>query len=79
VGGVLRLGFLRPLKRPQGGLKQASRPTIEYGSATWPPRIVLAALSIAFGIAVLGAAVTTVRQLDLLTWHSADGQSRAAI
>ena len=32
------------------------------------PRIVLAALSIAFGIAVLGAAVTTVRQLDLLTW-----------
>jgi hypothetical protein len=36
LGGVLRLGFLRPLKRPQGGLKQASRPTIEYGSATWP-------------------------------------------
>jgi hypothetical protein len=43
------------------------------------PRIVLAALSIAFGIAVLGAAVTTIRQLDLLTWHSAEGQSRAAI
>jgi hypothetical protein len=41
------------------------------------PRIVLAALSIAFGIAVVGAAVTTVRQLNLQTWHSADGQSRA--
>jgi hypothetical protein len=43
------------------------------------PRIVLAALSIAFGIAVVGATVTTVRQLNLQTWHSADGQSHAAI
>jgi hypothetical protein len=43
------------------------------------PRIVLAVLSIAFGIAVVGAAVTTVRQLNLQTWHSAGGQSRAAI
>jgi hypothetical protein len=43
------------------------------------PRIVLAALSIAFGIAVVGAAVTTVRQLNLQSWHSADGQSHAAI
>jgi hypothetical protein len=42
------------------------------------PRIVLAALSIAFGIAVVGAVVTTVRQLNLQTWHSADGQSYAA-
>ena len=43
------------------------------------PRIVLAALSIAFGIAVVGAAVTTVRQLNLPSWHSADGRSHAAI
>jgi hypothetical protein len=38
------------------------------------PRIVLAALSTGFGIAVVGASVTTVRQLELQTWHSADGQ-----
>ena len=43
------------------------------------PPIVLAALSIAFGIAVVGAAVTTVRQLNLQSWHSTDGQSDAAI
>jgi len=43
------------------------------------PRIALVALAIAFGIAAAAATVTTVRQLDLLTWHSADGQSRAAI
>lgn len=42
------------------------------------PRVVLAALSIAFGFAVVGATVTTVRQLNLQTWHSADGLSRAA-
>jgi hypothetical protein len=36
------------------------------------PRIVLAALSIAFGIAVVGAAVTTVRQLNLQTSQTAD-------
>ncbi len=42
------------------------------------PRLVLAALSIAFGIAVIGATVTTVRQLNLQTWHSTDARSRAA-
>jgi hypothetical protein len=41
------------------------------------PRIVLAALSIAFGIAFVGATVTTVRQLKLQKWHSADAQSQA--
>jgi hypothetical protein len=41
------------------------------------PRIVLAALSIAFGIAPVGATVTTVRQLKLKAWHSADAQSQA--
>jgi hypothetical protein len=42
------------------------------------PRIVLMALSIAFGITVVGATVTAVRQLNLQTWQSADGQSHAA-
>jgi hypothetical protein len=32
------------------------------------PRIALAALSIAFGIADVGAAVTSVRQLNLQSW-----------
>ena len=42
------------------------------------PRIVLAALAMAFGIAAVAATVTTVRQLNRQTWHSADGQSYAA-
>ena len=42
------------------------------------PRIALVALAIAFGIAAVAATVNTVRQLNLQTWHSADGQSRAA-
>jgi hypothetical protein len=43
------------------------------------PRIVLATLPIAFGIAVVDATATTVRQLNLQTrWHSADGQYHAA-
>jgi hypothetical protein len=41
------------------------------------PRIVLAALSIAFGIALVGATVTTVRQLKLQKWHFADAQAEA--
>ena len=44
------------------------------------PRIALVALAIAFGIAAVAATVTTVRQLNLQPrWHSADGQSNAAI
>ncbi len=39
------------------------------------PRIALVALSIAFGVAFVGA---TVRQLNLQAWHSADGQHHAA-
>jgi hypothetical protein len=42
------------------------------------PRIVLAALAMAFVIAALAATVTTVRQLIRQTWHFADGQSYAA-
>jgi hypothetical protein len=42
------------------------------------PRIALVALAIAFGIATAAASVTTVRQLNLQTWHAADGQSHAA-
>jgi hypothetical protein len=42
------------------------------------PRIALVALAIAFGIAAVAATVTTVRQLNLQTWHSADGQSNVA-
>ena len=41
------------------------------------PPYVLASVSIAFGIAVVGTTVTTVRQL-LQVWHSAADQSRAA-
>jgi len=41
-------------------------------------RIVLAALAMAFVIAAVAATVTTVRQLNRQTWHSADGQSYAA-
>jgi hypothetical protein len=33
------------------------------------PRFVLAAISIAFAIAVVGATIATVRQLDQ-TWHA---------
>jgi hypothetical protein len=36
------------------------------------PRIVLAALAMAFVIAAVAATVTTVRQLIRQTWHSAD-------
>jgi hypothetical protein len=42
------------------------------------PRIALVALSIAFGVAFIGATVATVRQLNLQTWHSPDGQHHAA-
>jgi hypothetical protein len=42
------------------------------------PRIALVALAIVFGIAAVAATVTTVRQLNLQTWHSADGKSYAA-
>jgi hypothetical protein len=37
---------------------------LEHGSAQWPPRIALLALSIAFGVAVVGTTVTTVGQLN---------------
>jgi hypothetical protein len=33
------------------------------------PRIDLAALSIAFGIAVVSATVTTVKLIELQVWH----------
>jgi hypothetical protein len=36
------------------------------------PRFVIAAISIAFAIAVVGATITTVRQLDHRTWHASD-------
>lgn len=36
------------------------------------PRFVLAAILIAFAIAVAGATITTVRQLDKQTWHASD-------
>jgi hypothetical protein len=42
------------------------------------PRIVLAALAMAFVIAAVATTVTTFRQLNRQTWHSADGQSYAA-
>jgi hypothetical protein len=42
------------------------------------PRTALVALAIAFGIAAVAATVATVRQLNLQTLHSADGQSFAA-
>ncbi len=42
------------------------------------PHIALVALLIAFGVAFVGATVTTVRQLNLQAWHSADGQHHAA-
>jgi hypothetical protein len=42
------------------------------------PRIVLAALAMAFVIAAVAATVTTVRQFNRQTWHSTDGQSYAA-
>jgi hypothetical protein len=42
------------------------------------PRIAHVALAIVFGIAAVAATVTTVRQLNLQTWHSADGKSYAA-
>ena len=42
------------------------------------PRIVLAALAVAFVIAAGVATVTAVRQLNRQAWHSADGQSYAA-
>jgi hypothetical protein len=43
------------------------------------PRIVLTALAMAFAFAAVAATVTTVRQYNRQTWHSADGQSHAAI
>lgn len=43
------------------------------------PRIALVALAIASGIAAIAASLTTVRQLNLQTRHSFDGQSYAAI
>ena len=43
------------------------------------PRIALAALAMAFVIAAVAATVTTVRQFNRQAWHSADGQSYAAI
>jgi multisubunit Na+/H+ antiporter MnhC subunit len=43
------------------------------------PRIVLTALAIAFAFAAVAATVTTVRQYNRQAWHSADGQSHAAI
>jgi hypothetical protein len=43
------------------------------------PRIVLAALAMAFVFAAVAATVTTVRQYNRQAWHSADGQSHAAI
>jgi hypothetical protein len=42
------------------------------------PRIVLAALAMAFVITAVAATVTTVSQLNRQPWHSADGQSYAA-
>ena len=36
------------------------------------PRFALAAISIAFVIAVVCATITTVRQLDKQTWHASD-------
>ena len=36
------------------------------------PRFVLAVISIAFAIAVVGATITTIRQLDHRTWHTSD-------
>jgi hypothetical protein len=43
------------------------------------PRIVLAVLAMAFVFAAVAATVTTVRQSNRQAWHSADGQTYAAI
>ena len=42
------------------------------------PRLAFAALAIAFGIAVVGATVTTAKNLNLTKSHSAYGQSQVA-
>ena len=39
------------------------------------PRIVLSALAVAFVIAAVAATLTSVRQLNRQTWHSADRHS----
>jgi hypothetical protein len=45
------------------------------------PRFVLVAICAAFAMAVLCATITTVRQIDLQTWHSShqlpDGGERS--
>ena len=41
------------------------------------PRIVLAALAMAFVIAAVAATATAVRQLNRQTWHSVGGYSYA--
>ena len=69
----LCLGFLRPLKRPQ----EANKPSADDDMAA-RTRVSSTALSIAFGIAV-SVRLSPRQAIDLLTWHSADGQSRAAI
>jgi hypothetical protein len=57
-----------PLKRSQGGLKKSLGLRLNTGAPHGPAYRPCSA-SIAFGIAVVGAAVTTVRQLNLQTWH----------
>ncbi len=42
------------------------------------PRLAFAALAIAFGIAVVGATLTTETNLKQTRSHSADGQSQVA-
>jgi hypothetical protein len=76
---LLISGFHPPLKRPRERLNCPGRAAIERErECLMAPRIVVAAPSIAFGIAVVGATVRTVRQLKLQAWHAADGQSLAA-
>ena len=43
------------------------------------PRVVLAALAMAFVFAAVAATVTTVRQFNRQAWLSADGQSYVAM
>jgi hypothetical protein len=42
------------------------------------PRLAFAALAVAFGIAVIGATLTTAKNLNLTRSHSAYGQSQVA-
>jgi hypothetical protein len=42
------------------------------------PRLAFAALAIAFGIAVIGATLTTAKNLNLTRSHSAYGKSQVA-